>query len=153
MCSGRSSNMWFSLLLSKRILLREEKQCTCFSYLAEPETTLDFRHKEICSIQCRSEGLLLFLFQLFWIWHTFLKRKCWQQSINSSTKGSSLLQLAGRRDSVLTDKRNFLAEEWWGPGHTLCLRITDKYFHVEARLKKNTCHWRQEMLWMFKVEN
>lgn len=102
MCSGRNSNMWFSFLLSKGILLRGEKQCTCFSfYLTKPKTILDLDpYKEICSTQSKSKRLSLFLFQL-WIWPAFIKRKDRQHSLNSKTKRSFLLHYQAERTEHL----------------------------------------------------
>lgn len=110
MCSGRNSNMWFSFLLSKRIILREEKQYMFLFLFGKAKHYLDLdTYKEICSTRSQSKGLSLFLFQLFSIWHTFIKRK--YQEVFAAP-------LAGRRARAATDKNHFLAEEWCGHGHT-----------------------------------
>lgn len=85
-------------------------------------------YKEICSTRSQSKGLSLFLFQLFSIWHTFIKRK-YHEVFPAP--------LAGRRARASTDKNDFLAKEWCGHGHTLRLRITDKIFSCWGSVKKS----------------
>lgn len=126
--------MWFSFLLSKRILLRGEKQCTCFSsYLTKPKTILDLDpYKEICSTQSNSKGLSLFLFQLL-IRPTFIKRQRRQPSISSKTRRSFLLYSRQEGLSIYREVQ-FFQRRNDGAMVTLCVwESLKESFHVGAQ--------------------
>lgn len=113
--------------------MRGDKQCTCFSFcLAKPQTIFDLgTYKKICSTQSKRKVLSFFssLFES----DSLLLRENIGSIVLTLIPISFSCSFCRQKGQSIPRQIKFLGRRM---GHGRTLRVTDKYFHISAQLRK-----------------